>query len=249
MVDVKMKYQATIFGDIENIEPTPDTIKTVIDLFIDKGLIPTTAYELVASAGAATVVPRARLALADSNGEWTINFLSTRIDIEKRSTERHGENLGELNEFCDEAVSLFEKITSEFGKKANRIALITDFLLEEMSEGTFSTVYSKLFRTPKFYGDNPPFEWNWRVVSNHQVTLENLNETLNMITSINRGKGNLQLENEIKLLDRVRLHIDINTIPDNKEHRFGSNHTGSFYNQAVELHGVLFSEVEEFIHE
>ena len=249
MVDVKMKYQATIFGDIENIEPTPDTIKTVIDLFIDKELIPTTAYELAASVGAAMVVPRARLALADSNGEWTITFLSNRINIEKRGIERHGENLGELNEFCSEAVGLFERITTKFGKKANRIALITDFLLEEMSEETFSTVYSKLFKTPKFYGDNPPFEWNWKVVSNQQITLKNLSETLNMITSINRGTGKLQVKNEIKPFDRVRLQIDINTTPDNRDHRFDSNHTDSFYSQVVELHDRLFNEVEGIINE
>ena len=98
MVDVRMKYQATIFGDIRSIEPTPDNIKTVIDLFRDRELIPTTVYELGASVGTTMTATRARLALADSNREWTITFLSNRIDIEKRSTERHGENLGELNE-------------------------------------------------------------------------------------------------------------------------------------------------------
>lgn len=247
MVDVRMKYQASIFGDIKNIEPTPDNIKIVIDLFRNRELIPTTIYELVALMGQGMSPARPRLALASSNREWTINFLSTRIDIEKRSIDRHGENLGELDEFCEEATSLFKQITDQFGKKANRIALITNFLLKEMPEETLSTVYTKLFQMLEFYKDNPPFEWNWRAASNRPITLQNLSETLNVITSINRTKVELQTANEIKALDRVSLQIDINTTPDNREHRFDSNHIASFYDQVAERHDGLSREVEEFI--
>lgn len=248
MIDTKMKYQASIFGSISDIEATPDNTKTLIDLFSEKELIPSISYELEI-AERITLSPRARMGFASTDQEWTIDFRADRIQIVKRVTEPHGANLGTLDKFCSDVSVLFDRITSKFKKRANRIALVTDSLLKEMTAETLSETYLKLFKAPKFYGENLPFEWDWRTVSREPIDLEGLNELLNIGVRINRSNGEFQLKGEIIPFDRVRLAFDINTVADNKEHRFDAQNIASFYNQVLELHNSLSAEVTEFINE
>ena len=248
MIDTKIKYQATIFGNFSDIEPTPDNTKTLIDLFSDKELIPSVSYELEIAVPV-TLSPRARIGFASANREWTIEFLSNRIQIAKHAIESGGTNLGDLDRFCSDVSSLFDKITSEFKKKANRIALITYFILGKMTEETLSQTYLKLFKAPEFYIENPPFEWDWRTASREPIDLEGLNETLNIIVMINRSSGEFQTKDEVMPFDGIQLGFDINTIPENQEHRFDAQNIVSFYNQVLELHSSLSTEVTEFINE
>jgi hypothetical protein len=243
---MKMKYQASIFGSIGDIEVTPDNTKTLIDLFSEKELIPSISYELEI-AERVTLSPRARMGFASADQEWTIDFRADKIQIVKRATEPHGANLGALDKFCSDVSVLFDKVTSKFKKRANRIALVTDVLLEEMTDEVLFETYLKLFKMPKFYGENQPFEWDWRTASREPIDLEGLNETLNIIVRISRSSGEFQLKGEVTPFDRVRLAFDINTVPHNKEHRFDSQNIVSFYNQTLELHNSLSAKVTEFI--
>ena len=138
---------------------------------------------------------------------------------------------------------------SKFEKKANRIALVTNFILEEMTEEALSRVYLKLFNPPKFYKKIRPFEWDWRTASRDGINLSGLNETLNIIVTISRASGEFQVRDEVTPFDRVRVGFDINTIPDNKEHRFNTQSVVNFYNQVLGLHNSLSAEVMEFIDE
>ena len=249
MIDMKMKYEATIFGNFSDIEPTPDNTKMLIDLFKAKALIPGVIYEFRPTAQAAMPARRARIRCASANGEWVIEFLSNRIRIEKRAIEAHGANLDDLNAFCLDASYLFKQITSEFKKKANRIAFVTYFILEKMTEETLSRTYSNLFKAPNFYNENPPFEWDWRTASRNPIKLEELDENLNIIVTINRSYGEFQAKGEITPFDGIQLSLDINTVPDNQELRFDADNIASFYNQVSRLHDNLCSEITEFINE
>ena len=247
MIDTKIKYQATIFGSFSDIEPTPDNTKTLIDLFMDKALIPGVINELRATAQTPIPTRRPRIRCASANGEWAIEFLSNRINIEKYPIETHGTNLGDLDTFCSDANYLFKQITREFKKKANRIALTTHFILEKMIEETLSRIYLRLFKSPEFYIENPPFEWDWRTASRNPIELEGLDETLNIIVMINRSYGEFQIEDEVTPFDGILLSLDINTVPDNQELRFDTHNIASFYNQVSMLHDNLCSEITEFI--
>lgn len=249
MIDMKMKYQATIFGNFNDIEPTPANSKTLIDLFKDKAVIPGVIDEFRATAQTPIPVRRARIRCASANREWVIEFLSNRIQIVKRAIEAHGANLGDLDAFCSDASDLFKRITSEFRKKANRIALVTQFILEEMTEETLSRIYLKLFKTPEFYIENPPFEWNWRTASRNPIRLEELNEALNIIVAMNRSYGEFQAKGVVTPFDGIQLVLDINTVPDNQELRFDVHNITSFYDQVSKLHDNLCSEITGFINE
>ena len=249
MIDIKTQYQAAIFGDIRDIQPTPEHTKTLIDLFSDKALIPNPFYELGGTGQANRPARRARIGFTSVNREWEINFRSERIQITKHAVQSHGTNLGDLGEFCSDVNLLFDRIISKFEKKANRIALVTNFILEEMTEEALSRVYLKLFNPPKFYEKIRPFEWDWRTASRDGINLSGLNETLNIIVTISRASGEFQVRDEVTPFDRVRVGFDINTIPDNTEHRFNTQSVVNFYNQVLGLHNSLSAEVMEFIDE
>lgn len=244
MIDVRMKYQASAFIQAQSIIPTPDIIKTLMDLFKDKELIPNTFQEI----GLGSPQPQVRLRLSSPSNEWTVNFPSIRVYIEKNPTDPKGVNLGEVDGFCNDATDFIERILSRFKKKANRLSLVTNFLLAEMSDSELSEAYLRLFKPPTFYVETPPFEWNWRTVSKKAFELEGLDETLNVITSVNRVKGEFGTAEERVPFDRLRIGFDINTVPDNEEYRFEKHHLVSFYDHVFDLHKHLLAEMEGYLH-
>jgi hypothetical protein len=241
-----MRYQASIFTDTSNITPTPNNFKKAIDMFSEKGLIPYPFHELKPQGPERFT--QQRIGLRSPTGEWLVNFPSGRIDIMKHLTEPQGKNMGELGKFCLEVTSFFEKIVKEFEKKAHRLALITEFLLGEMTDSNLSAIYLKLFKPPKFYAEALPFEWDWRSASKKQFDLEGEPENLNVITIINRTVGEMAIKGEVTRFDRIHLSFDINTTPENKSYRFDIRHITNFYDEIFKLHNDLLKEIGEFIY-
>jgi hypothetical protein len=260
MIDARMQYQAIIFVNASDITPIPDTITALMDIFRDKVLVPNIFQELSATTGLA---PQARLSLSSPNNEWNISFGTQRIVIEKNPTDPKGSNLAELGAFCSSASDFYERIVSRFKKRANRAALATSFLLSEMPDARLSAVYLRLFRPPEFYAQNPPFEWIWRSAARKAISLAQLSENLNVITTINRlqgtfgpgplsfplsgPKGSLGPKSLILPFDRLQLSFDINTSPDNSDYRFELPHIKTFYENILQFHDLLLKQVLEYI--
>lgn len=245
MIDIKMQYQASIFVNAVDLSPKPDNITSLMEIFKDRALIPGTFQQL----SPPDLAPQIRLRLSSSNNEWAIMFAMRRIDIEKNPTDPKGSNLGDSVEFSAEVTDFFERLLTRFKKRANRLALITNFMLGEMTGERFETVYRQLFKTPKFYANNGPFEWNWRSASKSPIKLQELDESLNVITAINRVRGQFILGANLGDFDRVQLSLDINTAPENPEYRFDLSHIKDFYQKASEFHNTLCNEVLEYINE
>lgn len=243
MIDVKLKYQASIFIDGSDIIPTSDKINEMLSLFRDKNLIPGTFQEI----SVYNPKPQLRLRLASTNNEWEINLASQRIDIIKSPTDTKGTNLGELEQFCPEAYELGERIMKRYGKNANRISMISNFLLEEMENKQLTGVYSRLFKTPAFYEKHTPVAWNWRTVTREDIDLNGEKELFNVILKINRLQGDFG--GGIVPFDRIELGFDINTYQGNKNYRFGKEHLRIFYKKALGLYQNLFDEVGGLIYE
>lgn len=239
MIDCKLRYQASAFAQTHDISPTPDTITTLIDIFRDKELIPSTFHEISAK----SPKPETRLRLSSDSSEWSVNIPSNRIDVRKTPTDIKGTNLGDVDVFCLDAVRMLDKILGHFKKKANRLALITDYFLKEMTELELENAYSKLFKPLKFYAEVSPFEWNWRSASKKAYKSKKLDEQLNVITSINRVSGHLETATESESFDRLQLILDINTNPDNREFRFEIEHVDAFFGEIHKLHKSMLDEI------
>lgn len=156
MIDAKMDYQAAVFVNASDIVPNADNIANLLDAFRDEELIPDSFQELAMP----RMTPTARLGLASVSNEWAIRFASSRIDIVKSATDPKGSNLGDVDEFCSDVAEYFGRIIDRFPKRANRLALITAYLLDAMTPSALSDVYAKLLIPPPFYCDHPAFEWD-----------------------------------------------------------------------------------------
>jgi hypothetical protein len=244
MIDYRLKYQAVIFLNASDIQANSKNIGLLMNEFSDKELIPNTFQEL---SSLLPLIPQNRFQLTSQNNEWIIRIGSMRIDFEKNPIDLKGSNLGELVDFCSEAKVAFERILNKYPRKANRVALVTRFLLDELPETKLQTVYSKLFNSPKLYSDNKPFEWNWRSVSKIQKKIDHLDEGFNFITQINRMTAEFRNEKAVNTIDRIELNFDINSLPLNVENRYGTVEINQFFDSVCVWHDDLVNELIEFI--
>lgn len=243
MIDNRLKYQAVLFLNAQDINANQSNIKNLMTQFSDKELLPGTFQEI----GPFLPVPSPRIRLSSVSNEWEIIIGSTRIDIEKNPITLKGENLGDLKEFCTEASSAFGKILELFPRKSNRVALVTRFFLKEMSEDQLKKTYQKLFNSPKTYTDNNPFEWNWRSVVKIPKAFSDKKEDLNYITSLGRTTSELREQTAVILLDRIEINIDINTSNLIVDNRFEKEDVDAFFSSANIWHDELVNEIIEFI--
>jgi len=243
MIDIRLRHQASIFVDATDIVPSPDIISSLIDVFRDKNFIPNTFQQI----GFTAPVPKVRLRLSTINNEWNISFATHRIDVDKNQIEPRGSNVGELSDFCLDAIDFFERILNRFNKRANRLTLNTIGLFGEMTKDQLSAVYKKLFRTPKFYDENPPFEWDWRSVSQIPIKILELTDSLYVITIIKRIRGEIGDQSGVSTFDRLQFAPDINTTDRNTDYRFDLAHIKNYFPQALEIYNILIEQIEEYI--
>lgn len=245
MIDIKMKYQGSIFVNARDLSPSPDKITMLVDAFRDKEFIPNTFHEMSRS----SPQPRVCLRLSSTTKEWDIQFGMQRIDILKNPIDPKGNNLGTLDDFSASTTDFFKRINDKFKKKANRISLVANYLLGEMTDAELSRTYSKLFKPVPFYDKSEPFEWSWRLASRISHDFNEFKEDLNIVTSINRASGELTIKEEIKPFDRIQISVDINTPPVNPEYRFEFTHVEDFFENVTKLHNNILNEIEEYLYE
>lgn len=244
MIDYRLKYQASIFLNALDMGATPKNISDMITDFSDKGFIPNIFQEI----NSQNSQPQNRFCLQSPNNEWRINIATTRIDVEKNPTDLKGSNLGSESDFCREAADFFCRIINRFPRKANRLAFVSRFLLNEMPTAGLNDTYNKLFNSPALYEENIPFEWNWRIVSHIEKNItDDKSELFNFVTSINRINGEVRNGNSISNIDRLDLSLDINSIPTRIDDRFGCDEIKCFLKSVTTWHEELKNDIFTFI--
>lgn len=240
MFDIAQKYQASIFGNFADILPAPEVISKLLGLFRDKNLLPGTFQEITQQ----YMGPQLRLRLSSQDKEWNVNFATHRMDVEKNPTDLKGKNLGNVEEFAIEANQFFNRILTEFSRKANRVSLATSGLLKQMAPEKMDSIYSRLFTPIEFYRKIPPFEWNSRFASRVVLNIAGSSEQMNTITSISRVNGHLVEANTIVSFDRLEVGFDINSAQENQETRFDTFSLVQFYEGATNLRQNILLELE-----
>lgn len=241
MIDITLKYQFGVFVDASTITPTPETSMNLLQLFKDKGFVPSTFREL----GPKGTAPRPRL--STTNEEWAINIATNRIDVVKSPTDLKGTNLGSLTAFNSTAVTLSSRIMKQFKLKANRLAFITEYFLREMTESDLDLAYHKLFQPLKFYDQNTPFEWDWRLASKTEIKMNTRRDKLNAILGLKRVRGEFGEEKGTTPFDRIRMTLDLNTTQDDREYRFTHKDLRTFLSSTMSIHKRLVDEVKEVL--
>lgn len=238
MFDILTRYQASVFVNLGEITPAPETISKMMLLFREENLLPSTFQE-ISQLGVQT-----RIRLSSLNNEWAINFGTDRINIEKNPIDVKGKNLGKIEDFTEHAFKLIVRVLSEIKKKGNRLSLLTNGLLNEMSSDKLDEIYYKLFNPIPFYSDNHPFEWKSKSVARTVTEMNRLREILNVITEINRVRGKM-MQPPFMDFDRIEIGFDINTIAENSESRFDIDSINNFYSNAIILRDDILGAISK----
>lgn len=245
MFDILERYQASFFVKATDIIPSPEVISTLLNMFSDKGFLPTTFQEI----GPQSPSPQVRLRLNSKNNEWGINFASHRIDIEKNPVVAAGKNVGDVETFAKETKDFFSRILGHFRKKGHRLSIITSGMLKEMTHKELLEVYTKLFRPLPFYERDMPFEWKCRCVARSEKHIEESSEPLNVITNINRVKGQLSDSTSYATeFERIEVAFDINTIAENEDTRFNAESFNDFFNSALDIRSDILNQIRKVIY-
>lgn len=238
---VNIKYQAAIFTNATDIVPKPDTLTYFIQKFSDKELIPGTFQEI----GPGGVSERFNL--KDTNGVWSIEFNSNRIDIIKVNSNIGVTELSSIDDFVKEVKNISEIILNKFSRKAHRLALVNTYIIMDLDNKDYSRVFTKLFNPIPTYKNNDRSEWGSRMVSRIENTFGDKKELHNVITEINRLKGNLNIKSNTENVERIQAKLDINTYQGNSEPRFDFADMVSFFDQTAKWQNSLKEEINSII--
>lgn len=236
MKDIGIKYIASIFGDFDKIEVNSENVYRLMGIFKEEHLIPSTMQEAIINGNNIPVVV-VRPRLSTINNEISIEIMTNRIDVELRSLDKIIVNEENFERFIEKASDYIERVCNGFNVKGNRLAINTD---EIIVDNLNNKKVNDLSPNEKInlFKDNEIYEWTTQSVVRNNVNISNgKSEEINIILSLSKN-DNITL-NE----GGLRVSVDINTVPNNTEMRFGFESGDS----TKELFGELLQKRKEVI--
>ena len=174
MIDISGKQQASVFLNSEDITPSPEIISNLLNIFRNEEFLQNTFEEI----GPTGIEPNVRLRLNSKDKEWDIFFASHRIDIVKNPINKNEKNISDLEIFTKHVCDFYSRILSQFNKKGNRLSIITNGLLKEMTDKQLNSIYEKFLNVLPFYKTHIPFQWNSRLVSRLSRNISGIEEKI-----------------------------------------------------------------------
>lgn len=246
MLDAPIKYMIAFFADFSDVKPNAATIPPLLRAFDDKGFLPTTFNAINIGPSVGPPATEVRLRLATPNNEWVIDFEVARLTIEKNPIEFLGESMGSTQQFTQESLNFLGRVLEIHKKAGQRLSLVTEGLMREMSPGELDRAYEGLVTALPFYRDNNPNEWSIRSVGRREIAVGQ-SEKVNVICRVGRSQGkwrNMSGETEV---DRIRLSFDINTYQGKTSPRFELSHAEQFLAEALRIQQQLITELNEVV--
>ena len=226
---MNLNYQYTLFGEFSDIKPEDsDIIIKLMTIFNGENFMPASFQEFSMN----MVPPKMdnRISLINKDGV-TINIGNSRIDLIVAYNEQGKYKDMDITEITTKAIEMLNKLLREFNKTCNRIALNTMQILSSDESRNVIQKYDGMEQIIKYYNENKPFEWNQRFVAKKHC--EKISEEINVITNINKTKGQLANNNSVILFDGIMLQFDINTLPDKLNYRFGTKEVQEFFESVI----------------
>jgi hypothetical protein len=212
MIDIKLLYIANVFVN-NDIVPNAKNITYFVNEFEDRGFVPTSFKQVINSQA------HNRLQLSSPDNEWVVRFLDDRIDIVK-SMKSTKNDIGDFDDFCQDAISIWQKINKQYNKTANRIGITSNVLLKEMSNDNLKNIFKKLFIPFPVYNLDNPISWEHELISRIPKKILSSEELINVALNLKRVQGQYKDEDIVTDFDRVQLSLHLNTNAENTEYRF-----------------------------
>lgn len=206
-----IKFQAVLFGTF-NFPADPDTTVKLMTTFAPLGFMP----QVMNVPDPMTGLMAQRIGLTKGT-DVQIQFSPDRIDFTAMMPT------GSIEEFVNE-VPTNVKLLEQGSLRFNRVALVVDSLLEEMSQADSETLRNKLLPN----SGASSIEWIARWVSPLSMDTEQYNVCFEAM----KASGLMMVHNgRMQPLNGIKVMSDVSTTPSNTNPRFDANN----------LHGALLA--------
>lgn len=245
MNKMKLKYQIGLFGNFDDIKQTPDTVKKLMEVmqkFDSYTLLLNTMTEITLNAKTGTPTQVNRISFVDQNSGLQIMFGSKRLDFIKELRDDNSNNMGELADYIKLVKDIIVELSDTFidFKNFNRLSLLTDCFINDISIAKKESIYKKLLNET-FFGNENIKEWSVQIVNKDEG--KELKEKINNILSINRLQGQLIINNHGKDIDGIKVMIDINTKAEDLDFRFNIDSINNFLIDSLEKNTLISNDI------
>ena len=233
-------YKLSTFSDYSSISYNQDDTFTFIKSLSDFNLVPSIYQEILPNGSLSR-----RLHFLGNNG-LLIMINSGRIDIQLTSDKKEGfdkEAISSIKEIFMKIYNCIFSLWGEIVSNPNRLAWYTSCVYFEITENQKADYRNRFLKEISFFKEDRLDDMIVRYATRKDANIQDLNEKINIITTINRIEENLDSDAPI---DGYRIDYDINTWQNNKRNRFSCENIETFMNISTDLQQKLD---EEFLHE
>lgn len=244
----EMFFKTSVFGDFDNIKPTPEVIVALVSEFADFEVIPSTFTETNSGIPVSSVtnilppvVTKNRLRLSSENEGMDIFIFSNRIDIGFGPKVFAGFSEDQIRGLMTTAETVFERLFIKYIKSASRLALNTATLLIDLQDEQRIAFLRKFITDKSYFSD--PLEWSTHLMKREPIKLNENPDTLNVIVNIATTIGQEGKDDKLRDFNGFSIDFDINTAVENTAPRFTLPEIKDFLNQTVDLKKKLISDL------
>jgi hypothetical protein len=243
----EMIFKTSIFGDFDNIKPTPETIMDLIKEFAEFEVMPSTFTETnsgIPALSVTNILPPAtknRLRLSSESEGMDIFIFSNRINIGFEPKDFTGFSDEQIRNLMGKTEIIFERLLNKYKKSASRLALATTILLIDLQDEQTGAFLHKFITGTSYF--SKPLEWATHLMIKESIELNGCQDTINIIANIAATTGQESKDNQSRDFDGFSIDFDINTAAENTAPRFTLPEIKDFLNQAVDLKRKLISDL------
>lgn len=227
MIDKNILFVASIITGKHDIVPNTKNITFFVNEFEDKELVPTSTKQNEDDI----------LELSNSEEGLTISFLRNKIVFFK--VFNSNTQTVSITDFCTYVIEIWSRINKKYSKSANRLGITSKVFFKELPEEDLQSIYSKIFMPFGEFNFDEPKAWTKESVSQFTRQIGDTSEELNIITELKRVQGSFNDNKDAVSFDKIELGIHINTIEENTDFRFGTEHINIVFDNMLELHTEL----------
>ena len=170
--------------------------------------------------------------------KFNIAILNDRVDI---NYNRLDETDISLSDFYSFAVLAMQSIMDTFHLKSYRLAANIHVLATTIESTQIPKLGKQLIKTATYYDKKPFVEWSTRINSESYIKVDEQDETLNTILSVDTVFSPQDQQ------PSVLYHIDINTLPQKTALRFLSSSLKDFVDATMPIVERILCDVERLI--
>ncbi len=237
-----MSHQFIYFTHGGRLEPTPEVLGELLNVFKGTSFMPTTVQEMFIREKLET---RSQLHLVTVDKAWRIEFEPDKVRFVNNSIS--DKPADEFLQFSYNIKDYTSRLANLLDVRSNRMSYVAKRWLIDINDAKLQNLESKLMLLPKFHQDNPPTEWSTRSISRCEINLNDSPETINTVVDINRIKIKKVADTKAQETSAIEIGFDINTHQQNIKTRFSLNDSFCYLESLVPILSNLSDEILELI--